>query len=284
MSFMYIAQIILNGILLGSVYALLGLGMTTIFGIVRLTNLAHGEFVIAGAFLSSVLVSALGIEPVITLLVTVPIMFVLGYILQLYLIGCAMRKGAQAAMLVTFGLSIILKDVMQLIFTADAQHIASRYAVMRIHLVGLDIPLLNVFLFVISLFTITALWLFLNKSYLGRAVRATADDPEATAICGVDIEKVHAVAMGVAMASAAVAGLCIGMKWTFYPSSGGNYLLISFVVVVIGGLGSVPGTFLAGILFGLAQVAGGANYGLLFSYIMLILILVLKPEGLFGKA
>ena len=144
----------------------------------------------------------------------------------------------------------------------------------------MEISVLNLVLFSISLCMIVCLWLFLNRSYTGRAIRATADDPDCAALSGVSVQRIYAVAMGLSMASA---GLCVGMKWTFYDSSGGRYLLIAFVVVVIGGMGSVPGTLVAGLLFGLAQVVGGANYGLLISYLTLLLVLVLKPKGLFGK-
>lgn len=280
---MYIAQVITNGILLGSVYALLGLGMTLIFGIVKQTNLAHGVFIVLGAYLSSVLAPVLGIDPIFTLLLTVPLMFLFGFVLQYFLIGKAMQKGSEPALLVTFGLSIILQDVMLLIFTADAQHITTSYSVANFDIFGLKVSVLNVVLFCISLVTIGALWLFLNKTYVGRAIRATSDNPEAASLAGVSIRKIYAIAMGIAMASAAVAGLCVGMKWTFYASSGGSYLLIAFVVVVIGGLGSVPGTLIAGLLFGLAQVIGGANYGLLISYVILLIVLVVKPQGILGK-
>lgn len=280
---MYIAQIITNGVLLGSVYALLGLGMTTIFGIVKLTNLAHGVFVVLGAYLSVVLTTALGVDPLLTLVISVPFMFVLGFVLQYFLIGHAMKKGEEAALLVTFGLSIILQDAMLLVFTADARHIETPYSVASINVLGLDVSVLNLVLFGVSLLTIVALWAFLNRTYTGRAIRATADDAESAALSGVSVQRIYAIAMGISMASAAVAGLCVGMKWTFYATSGGSYLLIAFVVVVIGGLGSVPGTLVAGLIFGLAQVIGGANYGLLISYILLLLVLVLKPKGLFGK-
>ena len=176
-----------------------------------------------------------------------------------------------------------MQDAMLLIFTADAQHITAAYSVANFDIFGLKVSVLNVVLFCISLVTIGALWLFLNRTYIGRAIRATSDNPEAASLAGVSVKKIYAIAMGIAMASAAVAGLCVGMKWTFYASSGGSYLLIAFVVVVIGGLGSVPGTLIAGLLFGLAQVIGGANYGLLISYVILLIVLVVKPQGILGK-
>ncbi len=280
---MHIIQTIINGILLGGVYALLGVGMTMIFGIVKLTNLAHGEFIVLGAYLSVVLSPVIGIDPILTLFVTVPLMFLVGFVLQYFLIGTAMKKGSEPALLVTFGISIILQDAMLLFFTADAQHIATSYSVKTIHIGSIAISVLDIVLFAISLVSIIVLMLFLSRSYVGRAIRATADDTDAAALCGVNVKKVYAIAMGIAMASAAIAGLCIGMKWTFYPTSGGSYLLIAFVVVVIGGMGSIPGTFIAGLVFGMAQVIGGANYGLLISYVLLLIVLLFKPKGILGK-
>lgn len=280
---MRIVQLLINGVLLGGVYAVLGLGMTMIFGIVGLTNLAHGEFVILGAYGSTLLAQALGVDPVLTLVVTVPIMFLLGVLLQSLLINRAMDRGAEPALLVTFGISIILQDGMLLLFSADARHASTAYGLATLRLGGLDISALNLVLFGISLAGVGALTLFLNHTYTGRAIRAVSDDREAATLSGINVRRVYAIAMGVAMATAAVAGLCVGMKWTFYPSSGGQYLLIAFIVVVIGGMGSIPSTLLAGLAFGLAQVIGGANYGLVISYAVLLVVLALRPKGLLGR-
>ncbi len=276
-------QILINGILLGAIYALLGVGMSMMFGIVKLTNLAHGEFIIMGAFGSTILSSALGINPILTLVVTVPVMFLLGIVLQSVLINRVMLRGAEPALLVTFGLSIILKDAMLLLFTADAQKIGVSYATASLNLGGISISVLNLVVFAISLITILVLTLFLRKTYMGRAIRATSDDTVAASLMGVSVKKTYGVAMGIAMATAAIAGLCVGMRWTFYPSSGGEYLLIAFGVVVIGGMGSIPGTLVAGLVFGLAQVIGGANYGMFISYIVLLVMLAVRPQGLFSK-
>ena len=274
----------INGLLLGGVYALLGVGMTMMFGIVKLTNLAHGEFIIMGAFGSTMLAQWLGIDPIITLIVTVPVMFIIGVALQTVLINRVMLQGSEPALLVTFGLSIILKDAMLLIFTADAQHAVVPYSTATIKLgSSLYISVLDLIVFGISLIAILILTLFLRRTYMGRAIRATSDDTAAASLMGVSVKKTYAIALGIAMATAAVAGLAVGMKWTFYPSSGGDYLLIAFGVVVIGGMGSIPGTLVAGLIFGLAQVAGGANYGTLISYILLIIMLAVRPQGLFSK-
>lgn len=274
---MYALQVAVNGILLGSIYAMLALGMSLILGIVKLTNLSHGEYVILGAYGTALLSARLGIDPFLTLLITVPLMFVFGYILQRVLINHAMARGAEPALLVTFGLSIILKDGMLLLFTSDAQHISTDYSNKVVNVFGMDISLLNIFLLILSVASILLLELYLNKTHLGRAIRATADDAEAAALSGINVKKAFAAAMGLAAATAAIAGFCVSMKWTFYPSSGGHYLLIAFVVVVLGGLGDIRGTLIAGFLFGLIQVIGGANYGMLISYIFMIIMLVANP-------
>ena len=281
---MYALQVIVNGILLGGIYALLGVGMTMIFGIVKLTNLAHGEFVIIGAYASTLLARYLGVEPILTLIITVPLMFIIGMFLQSGLINRVMLKGAEPALLVTFGLSIIIQDALLLLFTTDAQHATASFSTSTIKLLGnVSVSVQDIVIFVISLATIFALTMFLKKTYLGKSIRATSDDTQAASLMGVNVKRTYAIAMGIAMATAAIAGLCVGMKWTFYPSSGGSYLLIAFGVVVIGGMGSIPGTLVAGLVFGLAQVIGGANYGMLVSYIILIIMLAVRPQGLFSK-
>lgn len=281
---MNFVQNIINGLLLGGVYALLGVGMTMIFGIVKLTNLAHGEFIIIGAYASTLLAGLLGCDPILTLFITIPMMFLLGVILQTGLINRVMKRGSEPALLVTFGLSIILQDAMLLLFTADSQRANVSYGTSTIALPGgLHIAVLDLIIFIISIITIATLTLFLRKTYTGRAIRATSDDTAAASLMGVNVQRTYAIAMGVAMVTAAVAGLAVGMRWVFYPSSGGSYLLIAFGVVVIGGMGSIPGTLVAGLVFGLAQVFGGANYGMLVSYVVLIIMLALRPKGLFSK-
>lgn len=275
---MYILQVIINGILLGSIYAMLGLGMSLILGIVKLTNLSHGEFIILGSYGSVLLSAWLGIDPFISLLITVPLMFILGYVLQRVLINHAMSRGAEPALLVTFGLSIILKDGMLLLFSSDARHISADYSNSVINIFGLDISLLNIYLTLLSILSIAALMLFMNHTYMGRAIRASADDTEAAKLSGINIGKAFSIAMGISAATAAIAGFCVSMKWTFYPTSGGHYLLIAFVIVVLGGLGNIKGTLLSGFFFGLIQVIGGANYGLLISYIFMIIVLVLNSR------
>ena len=278
-----VIQVIINGVLLGGIYALLGVGMTMMFGIVKLTNLAHGEFVIIGSYASTLIAQAIGVDPILTLVVTVPLMFLIGMGLQSGLINRVMMIGSEPALLVTFGLSIILADAMLLLFSADAQRANVPYNTASLKLGAISISVLDLIVFGISLLTIIILSIFLKKTYLGRSIRATSDDTQAASLMGVNVKRTYAIAMGIAMATAAIAGLCVSMKWVFYPSSGGSYLLTSFGVVVIGGMGSIPGTLVAGLILGLAQVIGGANYGQLIAYILMVVFLAVRPQGLFSK-
>lgn len=276
-------QQIVNGILLGGVYALVGVGMSMIFGIVQLTNLAHGEFVILSAYLSTTLCTALGLHPLLTLIITVPLMFVIGVVLQNLLINRVMARGSEPALLVTFGLSIIIQNALLLLFSADAQRMVTSFQSMSINLGAIKLPVLNLLVFAIGVVVVLLLDVFMKKTYLGQSIRATSDDTTAAALMGVNVKRTYGIAMGIAMGTAALAGLCVGMPWTFYPTSGSQYLIIAFGVVVIGGMGSIKGTLIAGLVFGLAQVLGGTNYGMLVSYIVLLVMLIVRPQGLFSK-
>ena len=173
---------------------------------------------------------------------------------------------------------------MLLIFSADAQRANVPYNTASLRIAqGLNISVLDLIVFCISLATIIVLSIFLKKTYLGRSIRATSDDTQAASLMGVNVNRTYAIAMGIAMATAAIAGMCVSMKWVYYPSSGGNYLLTAFGVVVIGGMGSIPGTLIAGLILGLAQVIGGANYGQLIAYVLMVLFLAVRPQGLFSK-
>ena len=135
----------------------------------------------------------------------------------------------------------------------------------------------------IGVVVVLLLDLFMKKTYLGQSIRATSDDKTAAALMGVNVKRTYGIAMGIAMGTAALAGLCVGMPWSFYPTTGSQYLIIAFGVVVIGGMGSIKGTLIAGLIFGLAQVLGGANYGMLASYAVLLIMLIFRPQGLFSK-
>jgi branched-chain amino acid transport system permease protein len=281
-------QPIINGLLLGGLYAIIAVGMSTIFGIVKLVNLAHGDLIIMSSYLSLALVTWLGVSPLVTLFMVVPVMFFVGFFVQGALLNRVLGKEMEPPLLVAFGLSIILQNVLLLIFTPDARSLMSNLAVKTIPLSkSTGLPVLSLISFIVSFVVILAVYFFFRNTYLGRAIRAASDNEMCTRLMGVNTKRIYAYAMGIAMMTAAFAGVLVGMTFTFYPHSGPQFLIISFGVIIIGGLGSMKGCFAGGLILALAQMIGahfaGVGYQLLFGYGVLLVVLGIKPKGLFGK-
>ena len=283
-----LAQDILNGLLLGGLYAIVAIGLSTIFGIVKMVNLAHGDLMILAAYLSLVMVSALGISPWLTLPAIIPLMFLMGYLLQRFLINRVMGAEMEPPLLVAFGVSVILQNVMLMAFTPDARNLMSGVSLRTFPLGGnLNVPVLYLIDFGIAAVVIAGQHYFLQNTYAGRAIRAASDDKYAATLMGINTPNIYAVAMGMAIMTAGVAGVLVGMTFTFYPHSGSQYLIIAFAVVVIGGLGSIRGTFAGGLILALAQILGarvfGPGYQLLCGYVVLLLVLAVRPQGITGR-
>jgi branched-chain amino acid transport system permease protein len=281
-------QPIINGLLLGGLYAIIAVGMSTIFGIVKMVNLAHGDLIIMSSYLSLALVTWLGFSPLVTLFLVVPVMFFVGFFIQGVLLNRVLGKGMEPPLLVAFGLSIILQNVLLLIFTSDARSLMSSLVLKTIPLgETVSLPVLSLINFAASVIVILAVYLFFRNTYLGRAIRAASDNEMCTRLMGVNTKRIYAYAMGIALMTAAIAGVLVGMSFTFYPHSGPQFLIISFGVIIIGGLGSMKGCFAGGLILALAQMLGahftGIGYQLLFGYGVLLVVLGIKPRGLFGK-
>lgn len=282
-------QAVLNGILLGGIYAAVGIGLSMIFGIVRLVNLAHGDLMILSSYLCLAIISSLRINPYLAMVLVVPVMFAAGFAIQKFVLNRVLGKGMEPPLIVAFGLSIILQNTLLLIFSPDARSLKTPLAIKSISVTGtVNLPVIYLAGFTVGVGMISALQLFFKKSYLGRAIRAAADDEEAAQLMGIHTQHIYAAAMGIAMITAAVAGVLIGTTFTFYPHTGPQYLIIAFGVVIIGGAGSMVGTLAGGIILGLAQLLGshffGSGYQLLSGYLILLLVLAIRPQGLFGKA
>ncbi len=278
---------ITNGLLLGGLYGIVGIGMSMIFGIVRLVNLAHGDLIILGSYLSLVTMTFLPMTPLLTLIVVIPAMCIIGFLLQYYLLNRVLARGMNPPLLVAFGLSIILQNVLLLIFTPDARTLLTSISVQTLPIGVINIPLVYLVDFIVSLITILLLsWVF-TRTYMGKAIRAASDDEGAAQLMGISTRTIYSYAMALAAATAAIAGVLVGMTFTFYPHTGPEYLIIAFGVVIIGGLGSMLGTFLGGLILGLSQILGahflGPGFQLISGYIILLIVLTLKPTGLFAK-
>jgi len=227
-------------------------------------------------------------NPIITLAFVVPIMFFIGFGVQRSLLNRVIGRGDEPPLLITFGLSIIIQNLLLYFFTADAQRLHTPLLLKSIQVgESIFIPVLWLISCVVGVAVILALAMYMKNTYMGRAIRATADDTEAAQLMGVNIRATFGIAMGIAMMTASVSGVFIGMVFPFYPSSGPTWLIVAFAVVVIGGIGSIYGTLAAGIIFGLAQVVGGyfvgQQYQQLIGYVILLIMLVVRPQGLFQK-
>ncbi len=282
------AQPVTNGILLGGLYAVVGIGMAMIFGILRLTNLAHGDLMVLASYLSLVVVGALGINPLLSLVLVLPAMFVVGFVLESQLLNRVLGKGMEPPLLVAFGVSIIMQNALLGIFTPDARSLSSGFTTARIPVTEhYSIPVVYLVDFLVGALVILVLNQFLQRTYVGRAIRAASDDEDAARLAGISAKRIYGYAMGIAMVTAGVAGVLVGITVPFYPSSGTSFLIIAFGVVVIGGLESMIGTLLAGMILGLAQTLGAHFFGtgvqLLAGYIVLLLVLAIRPQGLFAK-
>ena len=283
-----LTQTIATGLLLGGLYAVLGIGMSIIFGIMGLTNIAHGNLIILGSFLTLTFTAALGGNILIGLLIAVAAMIVLGFLLQNFLVNKVIDKGPEPALLVTFGLSIIIQNVLQLIYGAETYSIRtvlSNTNVVSTKYVSISgVYLLNFFL---AFVMVVALTVIIKKTRLGRAIRASSCNAGTAELMGVNTKLIYSVTMAIAMISACIAGVLLGHTFPFYSYSGPQYLIIAFGVVVIGGMGSITGTLIGGLILGLAQLLGGyfigTGYQILTGYLVMLILLALKPSGLLSS-
>ncbi len=282
-------QSLINGILLGGLYAVIGVGMSLIFGIMGLTNLAHGDLMILGTFFTMIITTQITGNILLALLITIVIMIVLGFLFQNFLVNKVIDKGSEAPLLVTFGLSIILQNMLLLFFGADARSIQNSLSANNIVSTGwFSISSIYLINFIVAIVVILVLNFIMNTTYFGRSIRATSNDVIASELMGVNTKRIYSYTMCLALITASIAGVLVGMTFIFYPSTGTQYLIIAFGVVVIGGIGSISGTLVGGIILGLAQLLGayflGPAYMLLTGFIVLLIILAVRPQGLLGNA
>lgn len=285
---MDIIQSLINGVLLGGLYAAVAIGMTLVFGIMGLTNLAHGDLIIVATYLCMVFAAKFSGNVFIALLLTIGVMIVIGFLLQNFLINKVLDKGPEPPLLVTFGTSIILSNLLLLVFGADAKSIPNTLVATNIVSTKFaSISAVYLIDFVVAVAMIGVLHYIMKNTYFGRSIRSTSDDVIAAELMGVNTKRIYSYTMCLATIVAAIAGLLVGMTYIYYPSTGTEYLIFAFGVVVIGGMGNLIGTLVGGIILGLAQLLGayffGTGYQLLAGYLVLLAILTIKPEGLLTK-
>jgi branched-chain amino acid transport system permease protein len=281
-------EAIVSGILLGGLYGIIGVGLSMVFGIMRQVNLAHGEFMILSSYFSLLFLHLIGLHPLLTLFLVLPIMFAIGFFMQAFLFNRVMQKAMEPFLIVSFGLSIILQNVLLLLFTPDARSLKTELAIQSVDVFHIfRIPVIHMINFAAGLIVLFLLYQFMKKTYLGWAIHAASEDVSGAKLMGINPKRVYCFAMGIAALTAGISGVLVGMTFTFYPHSGTPYLIIAFGVVIIGGLGSLPGTFFGGMILGVSQLIGGRIIGpgfqLLSGYLILVIVLTIRPQGILGR-
>jgi branched-chain amino acid transport system permease protein len=280
-------QAVVSGLLLGGIYALVSVGLTLTFGVVRIANFAHGEFLMVGMFLAWVLHERAGIDPYLACLIVGPALFAMGFLVERSLIRPVIQASHMAQIFVTVGLAVFLQNGALMIWGADHRGVILPYAD-RVWFVGpIVLSLPRVVAFAVAMALCLALLAFLRWTYWGKAVRATAEDREITRVMGIDTGRVYSLTFATGAALAGIAGALLLPMYAVYPTVGIQFVLVAFIVAVLGGLGSAAGAILAGLVIGVVEVvsgfliAPGLQQALYF--IVFLLVLIVRPAGLLGR-
>lgn len=278
---------LIDGIFLGGLYTSIALGLTLVFGVMRMVNLAQGEFLIGAAYLTYSLSAQIHLDPLVLLVLVVPLLFLTAYILQRLILNPLMKRGQETLLVATFGISLVAQTAFALLFGNDTLSLNAPYTLTGVNILGDKVRTIYVIAFVAAVLMVVAVYLALSRLRFGKAVRAAAEDPMAAASVGIDVPLIYAVTFGLAAALSAVGGTMIGLSYGFAPTSGPGWLLRSFTVVVLGGMGSLWGALLGGLLIGILEETTasmvGAQYRDLIVFAFLVLILIIRPQGLFGR-
>ena len=279
---------LIQGILLGGLYALFAAGLSLVFGIMRLVNLAHGDLIVFSAYITLAFVSLLGLHPFVAAFVAAPVMFGIGWLLQRLVLNRVLGPDILPPLLVTFGLSIVLQNALLETWSADSRRLSiGALETASLSLGPITVGVLPVMTFVTAILVIVVLNQISFKTELGRAFRATSDDPVTAQLMGIRPNSIFATAMGLAMVIAVIAALYLGIRANFDPSIGPARLIYAFEAVIIGGLGSLWGTLLGGIIIGVAQTIGATinpEWQILAGHIAFLVVLSIKPRGLMPRA
>jgi branched-chain amino acid transport system permease protein len=281
-------NVIVSGVLLGGFYALFACGLSLMFGVMKIINLAHGDMAVVAGYTAVFLVPKFHLPEVWSFLVVVPIFALLGYVVQRTLLQKSIDRDPFTTLLVTFGLSVVIENLLLEIYTANAQSINIGSLIAKSWQVNntIYVSYLSLTVLIVSVVVLAALQLFLSKTSTGRQIRAVSDDREAAQLCGTNYRHIFGVASSLAFATVALAGIAFGMYTSLSPTAGGVNLLFAFETVVIGGIGSLWGTLIGGILLGIAQQFGAhfnEQYTVLAGNVLFLLVLAIRPQGLFGK-
>jgi branched-chain amino acid transport system permease protein len=278
----------INGLLIGGTYATVAVGFSLVWGILNVINIAHGALVMLGAYVTYWLFTLYHVDPLLSLPLTGALLFALGYPLQRVVINQVVRASFFITFLLTFGLELLITNLALAAWTADIRSVTTSYSGWSVALGPIALPAVRVLSLGIALLTTAALHLIMTRTRLGSAIRATASDHEAARLMGIPIAHVYALTFAIAAATAGIAGGLISLSFPIFPAMGVGYTLVAFVTCVLGGLGSVPGALLGGLILGLLQTYAawwlGPNFDNIIAFSVLILVLIVRPAGLLGRA
>jgi branched-chain amino acid transport system permease protein len=283
---MTLVNAILQGIFLGAFYAVLACGLSIMFGVMRIINLAHGDLAVLGAYITFVIVDRVGLSPFVAFLIALPVMIALGYLLHLTILERSLRSGILTPLLATFGLSIVIQNLLLIIFSPDVHSLGRSAGSLTTAswqvAGGLSVSALGILVLIVAVLVFGALQVFLSRTRLGWTMRATAEDADAAELVGIDSRGTYAWATALAVAIAALGGLFLGIRSVFDPVSGPTQLIFAFEAVVIGGMGSLWGTLLGGIALGVAQTLGAQvnpEFAVLSGHLLFLAVLIVRFGG-----
>jgi branched-chain amino acid transport system permease protein len=281
-------QSLLSGILVGGVYALIGIGLTIIFGVMRVINFAHGDLLMLGMYVTWGLFTLFNIDPYLSLLITAPVLFLWGALLQKVFINRVLNALPQNQILLTIGLGLVMSNAVMLGFTSDYRILTTSYSSSSFQLLGISVSQPLLYSFLVTAAITGALFWFLQTTDTGQAIRATAQDRDAAQLMGINVKRMSVLAFGLGTALAGIAGALLAPTYYIFPQVGSPFTLKAFVVVVLGGMGSIVGATLGGVLIGVTEsmsavyIASGLKE--LVVYVLFLLILLFRPAGLLGKS
>jgi branched-chain amino acid transport system permease protein len=282
-----ILQLLVNGILHGGIYALISIGLTMIWGVMQIVNFAHGEFLMLGMYGSFWLFTLYGVDPYLALLLIAPGLFLLGVVTQRTVISPILDAPHAAQIFATVGLSIVLQNLALFAWKGDYRNIRLETSISNVKVMGLVISFPRLMAFLITLGLVIALFLFLKKTYVGKALRATADNKRSAQLMGINVNRLYYLALGMGTACVGVAGGILMPMYSAFPTVGAYFSLTAFVVVVLGGMGSMAGAFVGGLIIGVVEAFSGFFLAPALKevvyFLVFVLILVFKPSGLMGK-
>ncbi len=280
-------QVLINGLLIGGIYALISIGLTLLFGVVDIVNFAHGEFVMMGMYASYWTWVLSGMDPLLTLFISVPTMFLVGMIIQKYLFSHIMKAPPLTQIFLTVGLQLVLQNGALMVFGSTTRSINFIWREKIIKLGELVVPLNMLVGFVLSILLAALLFLFLSKTDLGKAMKAAKLDRETAMLMGINTNRIFLIAAGITAALTGAAGTAIGTFQYVQPLAGAHFGLMAYIVVILGGLGNLKGALIGGLILGVAESFGiqyiSANSGLLAAFILFLIVLMIKPSGLFSS-